>query len=128
MGGFGMSNTSKKLLVSEIEQLEPWKQLVYARIEKLGSIQKVADELGYARPSLSLALRDKYIGSTEKLIKTVLKVLGQIQCPYLNRVISPSECSAFRERKAPTQNPAEMRHWSACQACPIGSVNRKRIT
>lgn len=35
-----------------------WIQLVEQRIEQLGTIQKVADELGYARPSLSLALRE----------------------------------------------------------------------
>lgn len=120
-----MPTSSKKLPVCE---MEPWKQLVYARIDELGSIKKVADELGYARPSLSLALRDKYVGSTEKLIKCVMRVLGQVQCPYLRKSISPSDCSAYREREAPTQNPAEMRHWRACQTCSIGGVNRKRIT
>ena len=50
-------------------ELPKWKNLVHARIAELGSIQKVADELGYARSSLSLALRDKYVGSTEQLEK-----------------------------------------------------------
>lgn len=94
-----------------------WKSLVYARIAEVGSIQKVADELGYARPSLSLALRDKYVGSTDKLIKTVMTKLGQVKCPYLDQTITPQQCRNFREREAPTQNPAEMRHWRACQGC-----------
>ena len=48
-------------------ELPDWKQLVLNRKEQLGSLQKVADELDYSRTSLSLALRDKYIGSTERL-------------------------------------------------------------
>lgn len=97
-----------------------WKKLVYARIEELGSIQKVADELGYARSSLSLALRDKYVGSTEQLAKKVIKVLDKVECPYLGYEISRGKCRKFKERDAPTQNPAEMRHWRECQFCPVG--------
>ncbi|OTG87675.1 LysR family transcriptional regulator [Acinetobacter sp. ANC 4558] len=104
-----------------------WISLVESRIEQLGSIQKVADELGYARTSLSLALRGKYIGSTERLERTVMKVLGSVTCPHLEKQISPDECISFRERNAPTQNPAEMRHWRACQQCPHACI-RKRIT
>lgn len=104
--------------MSSTAELPEWKRLLLARIETLGSIQKVADELGYARPSLSLALNDKYKGSTEKMEKRVLKVYGQVHCPYLERQISPAECQGYREREAPTQNPAEMRHWRACQNCP----------
>jgi len=103
-----------------------WKQLIYKRIQELGSIKKVADELGYARPSLSLALNDKYIGNTDKLVKTVYRVLGQINCPYLEKKITPDECRAFHSREAPTQNPAEMRHWRKCQTCQAGCHKRVR--
>ena len=101
-------------------ELPKWKNLVHARIAELGSIQKVADELGYARSSLSLALRDKYVGSTEQLEKRVIKVLDKVECPYLGYEISSDQCRKFKERDAPTQNPAEMRHWRECQFCPIG--------
>lgn len=104
-----------------------WILLVEQRIEQLGSIQKVAEELGYARPSLSLAIRGKYVGNTERLERTVLKVLGGVICPHLERKLSSAECLAFREREAPTQNPAEMRHWRACQQCPHACI-KKRIT
>ncbi|MFH7805474.1 hypothetical protein [Acinetobacter sp. BSP-53] len=55
-----------------------WIVLVEQRIEQLGSIQKVAEELGYARPSLSLALRGKYVGNTDRLEQTVMKVLASV--------------------------------------------------
>lgn len=103
-----------------------WIVLVEQRIQQLGSIQKVADELGYARPSLSLALRGKYIGNTDRLEKTVIRVLGAVHCPHLEQELSPEACIQFREREAPTQNPAEMRHWRVCQQCPH-ACNKKRI-
>ena len=103
-----------------------WMVLVEQRIEQLGSIQKVANELGYARPSLSLALRGKYVGNTDRLEQTVMRVLGSVQCPHLNQELSPDECINFRERDAPTQNPAEMRHWRACQQCEVACKKKKR--
>jgi len=103
-----------------------WVVLVEKRMEQLGSIQKVADELGYARPSLSLALRGKYVGSTERLEETVLKVLGSVHCPHLDKSLEADECVQFREREAPTQNPAEMRFWRACQKCPVACRKKNR--
>ncbi|ENX20163.1 hypothetical protein F892_03086 [Acinetobacter vivianii] len=117
-----MQKLSCKQLATD--PLPLWKQLVNERITELKSIQKVADEIGYARPSLSLALRDKYIGSTEKLEKKVLQVLGQVNCPFLEKSISPTECRVFETRDAPTQNPSEMRHWRACQGCEVG-INKR---
>jgi len=114
--------------MSSMDDLPEWKQLVYNRIKTVGSIQKVADELGYARASLSLALRDKYIGSTERLEQTVIRVLGSVNCPHLGQIITPEQCQAYKHREAPTQNPADMRHWRACQQCPLAcKKNRKEI-
>lgn len=98
-------------------EYEEWKQLVYARIEEVGSIKKVAEELGYARPSLSLALRDKYVGDTAAIEQKVLETFGHFECPFLKTKISRRQCRAYQERDAPTQNPVEMRHWRVCQNC-----------
>lgn len=99
---------------------DDWKALVEDRIEQTGSIQAVADEIGYARSSLSLALKDKYIGSTKKIEAAVLKRYANVLCPYLQVELSKSACLAYKNREAPTQNPAEIRHWRACQKCPVG--------
>lgn len=122
MEGFGMQKIS--CLTVACKPLPQWKKLVYERIQELGSIQKVANEIGYARTSLSLALRDKYVGSTKNLEETVLEKLSQVLCPFLNKSISPTQCKAYAERDAPTHNPAEMRHWRACQGCEIGFNKR----
>ncbi|RSN77922.1 LysR family transcriptional regulator [Acinetobacter haemolyticus] len=114
----------QKLSCQQLATDPLWKQLVYARIKEVKSIQRVADEIGYARASLSLALRDKYIGSTKKLENRVLDVLGQVHCPFLKKSISPAECGAFETREAPTQNPSEMRHWRACKSCDVGYNTR----
>lgn len=100
-----------------------WQLLVEKRVDELGSIQKVADELGYARVSLSLALRDKYIGSTETIESAVIKKYGNVQCPYLLKELTAKECQFFKERDAPTQNPNEMRFWRVCQQCEFGKRN-----
>ena len=96
---------------------EEWKHLVYARIEEVGSMTKVAKELGYARPSLSLALRNKYNGNTAFIEQKVLETFGQFECPFLKNTISRQQCLMYQNRDAPTQNPAEMRHWRFCQNC-----------
>lgn len=103
-----------------------WKKLVYERIKTLGSIQKVATQLGYARSSLSLALRDKYIGDTKNLENTVIRVLGHVMCPYLNQKISPQQCGEYRTKDAPTHNPASMRHWRQCQQCTVPNAIQPR--
>jgi hypothetical protein len=62
---------------------------------------KVADELEYSRTSLSLALRDKYIGSTEKLVTRVFEVLSTVECPYLNESITFIQCAEYRSVMLP---------------------------
>lgn len=114
--------------MSKVSHDKPtWIVLVEQRIEQLGSIQKVANELGYARSSLSLALRGKYVGSTERLEQTVIRVLGSLNCPHLGQEITPDQCQAYKHREAPTQNPADMRHWRTCQQCPLGAATRKEF-
>lgn len=110
-----------RIPVNSSDKIPVWKQLVYQEIEALGSIQKVADAIGYARSSLSLALRDKYIGSTDALENRVILVLGNVMCPYLDKKITPQECRSNKCREAPTQNPVDMRFWRSCQACPVSN-------
>ncbi|MFC3172090.1 hypothetical protein ACFOGQ_14895 [Acinetobacter vivianii] len=108
-----MQKLSCKQLATD--PLPLWKQLVNERITELKSIQKVADEIGYARPSLSLALRDKYIGSTEKLEKKVYKCLGKLIAHSLkSRLVQPNaEC--LRQ---------EMHQHRTLPRCAIGELAR----
>lgn len=81
------------------------------------SIAAVARRLGYARPSISLALAGKYPGSTDKLAVTVLSVLGTVDCPHLGFQVAPAKCAAS-SGKMPTSSPGDLRLWRACQGCP----------
>uniref|UniRef100_A0A7C4AHX3 LacI family transcriptional regulator n=1 Tax=Fundidesulfovibrio putealis TaxID=270496 RepID=A0A7C4AHX3_9BACT len=81
------------------------------------SIAAVARRLGYARPSISLALAGKYPGSTDKLAATVLAVLGTVDCPHLGFPVAPSRC-ADASGEMPTSSPGDLRLWRACQGCP----------
>lgn len=94
-----------------------WRELIQAKLDAGGSLTALAQELGYARTSLSLAFRGKYKGSTDKIEKRVIEVLSTVECPYLDKSITTAQCSAFSEREAPTHNPSEMRHWRQCRKC-----------
>jgi lambda repressor-like predicted transcriptional regulator len=97
-----------------------WRELIQAKLDAGGSLTALAQELGYARTSLSLAFRGKYKGSTEKIEKRVIEVLSTVECPYLNESITLTQCATYKERDAPTQNPTQMRHWRKCQSCTLG--------
>lgn len=103
-----------------------WRELIQAKLDAGGSFTALAQELGYARTSLSLAFRGKYKGSTEKIEKRVIEVFSTVECPHLCKSITTPQCSTYREREAPTHNPSEMRHWRKCQSCELGS--KKRIS
>lgn len=101
-----------------IHENEKWRELINIELAKNRSITAIAKDLGYARASLSLCLAGKYIGSTAKIEQKIVEVFGAVFCPYFSREIAQSECVAYSQREAPTQNPTGMRHWRLCQNCP----------
>ncbi|KAA6405778.1 LysR family transcriptional regulator [Candidatus Tokpelaia sp.] len=102
-----------------------WKQLdnealslLRAGIEKLGSIKAVADKIGYSRGAVSTALAGKYVGGTGKMRAAIMERLNAIMlCPHLGKELTAIECRLFRERRCPTSNRAEVKHWQACRIC-----------
>jgi hypothetical protein len=97
-----------------------WLDLLRARVNELGTIQAVARELDYSRAAISLALSGKYPGSVTHLEATVIAAYGTCGCPHLRRTITAIECRKYRCRPIPQSRPEELRHWTACQSCPIG--------
>ena len=75
--------------MSPANELEYWKQLVEQRKEQLGSLQKVANELGYSRTSLSLALRRLNIHD-EKWQQAMQAISDSIIPHYTNLTIRQS--------------------------------------
>ncbi|GFK94448.1 hypothetical protein NNJEOMEG_02293 [Fundidesulfovibrio magnetotacticus] len=81
------------------------------------SIAAAARRIGYARPSVSLALAGKYPGNTDKLAARVLEVLGTVECQHLGLAVTPARC-ADASGQMPTSSPAALRLWRSCQGCP----------
>jgi hypothetical protein len=98
-----------------------WLELLRAEVARKGSIQGAAASVGMSRPAISLALSGRYPSkSTSRLAARVLAALERVECPHLARELQPSQCAAFRARPMPRSIPSDLRHWIACQDCPIG--------
>jgi hypothetical protein len=99
---------------------EEWIDLLRARVAET-SIAAAAREIGYARPSISMALAGKYPAAVGKLRAAVIAAYTRCHCPFLDREIPAGECRRFRQRAIPQSKPDELRHWAACKGCPIGA-------
>lgn len=89
------------------------------------SVADVARRIGYARPSVSLVLNGRYPGGTAKIAARVVAVFcDRILCPHLERDLAQEDCAAFRSRPVPQSDPAEFRHWNACQVCSFNPDRR----
>jgi hypothetical protein len=105
-----------------------WVKILSEQVEKSGSIQAVADQLGYSRPAISLALKGTYPGGTARLsAKVVSTFCDRIICPHSGSDISQSDCTSQRTRPQPQSDATELRHWLACQTCYLNlEMVRKR--
>ncbi len=96
-----------------------WLQILSDEVEKAGSIQAVANQLGYARPSISLALGGKYPGGIDKLrAKVIATYCERVVCTHTGMDMSQGQCSDMRSRPLPQSDANELRHWMSCQSCP----------
>ncbi len=96
-----------------------WLDILKDQVAK-SSKADVAKRIGYSRTAVSLALSGNYKGSTDKLEAAVLETFtGPIECPFLAERISSDDCTDFRTRPIPQSSAAALRHWRACQACPL---------
>jgi hypothetical protein len=79
----------------------------------------VAEQIGVSRTALSLILGGKYPAKTDRIAAKVLDTYARIDCPHLGQTITQAQCRDFASRGAPTNSPRDMRHWRACQSCPL---------
>lgn len=95
-----------------------WIDACHEEKEKLGiSYAKIARRIGYARPSLSLALSGNYTGNTKTIADAYITYRTQVLCPYASETVDRQYCRNHALTDAPTHNPAALRHWRACQGC-----------
>jgi len=96
-----------------------WLDILREQVEEAGSIQAVANQLGYSRPAISLALKENYPGGTDRLAaKVVATFCDRVLCPHSKENLSQGECTYLRTRPLPQSDVSELRHWYACRNCP----------
>jgi DNA-binding transcriptional regulator YdaS (Cro superfamily) len=86
-----------------------------------GSQARAAKRVGISAAAVSLLLKGEYGADTTKMERKIRGALDQVTCPHLRQVITGPECIRHRTRNIPTHDPRELRHWNACQSCPIGA-------
>lgn len=90
-----------------------WIELLKAEVERT-NVTQAAKRIGYARPSVSLAIRGKYPAGVAKMKAAVLKALADhIVCPVTGVALSRLEFDAIVGAPMPTSNPAALRQWIA---------------
>ncbi|WP_375590174.1 helix-turn-helix transcriptional regulator [Hoeflea alexandrii] len=100
-----------------------WLDLLKAEVAK-ANITQVADAIGYARTSVSLALNGKYSGSTDNLAAAVIRTYSdRVACPFLGVPLTRPDCDGYRSRAIPQSNAQALRHWRACRSCVHNLAN-----
>lgn len=100
--------------------MSDWLSILRSEITKSGSIAAVARKLDYARTTISLVHHGRYGGSTDRIAARVIEVFASnVDCPHVGTEIERSECDTMRHATMPTNSAARLRHWTACQSCPI---------
>lgn len=104
-----------------------WIALLRAEVAKGRSIAEVAREIGMPRPSLSMLLAGNYPAGLVKVTgkfeaRVLARFRDQVPCPHLGRGIGRAECRAFAALPMSTSDPARLRHWAACRACPLNPL------
>lgn len=115
--------------VTLLDLPEPeWITLLKAEVGKPGkTITIVAREIGMPRPSLSLLLSGNYPAKLNKVTaKFAAKVIRtyqhQVLCPHLRAGISDEACFAFANAPMSMSSPEKLRHYRACQRCPLNPI------
>lgn len=88
-------------------------------------ITGLAREIGLSRSALSTVLSGKYPAKslTGPLQKVALWLGGgNVTCPFLKKIITEGSCWRYRTRPQPSGDARELRHYVACEDCPIGDA------
>lgn len=114
----------------KLDLAEPeWLTLLRSEHGNGKSISQIARETGMARPSVSMLLSGTYPAQSLDLVarKHAARIVriyrNQVLCPHLHRGIGAGECESFASAPMSTSNPVKLRHWRACQACPLNPLN-----
>ncbi|MCH4573119.1 MULTISPECIES: hypothetical protein [Achromobacter] len=106
-----------------------WLDLVRAEVQA-SNITETAKRMNCSRSALSQVINQcgpygTGKASVAKLAEKAIQAFTKVHCPFLTEfhgqatVITGAECRGHADRETPPiNNPRELRHWRACQACP----------
>jgi len=91
--------------------------------------QAIADELGISRTAVSLLCAGKYSAKMDKVARKIAPMVmsryaNRVWCPHLRASISGTACEEYRTAPMAMSDPAALRQWAACRACPQNPDNQ----
>lgn len=95
-----------------------WLQRLQAEVAEHG-IGPVAELVGISRAAVSLVVRGKYPSDLTGIERRVRDTYGSVECPFLAEEIPGLRCRAYRRRPMPMSSANALKHWRACQSCPL---------
>lgn len=90
------------------------------------SIRDVAQQLSYSRTSISLALKGRYPGSTERIRTAVEQTfhVPMVQCPVLGE-IKREVCVDHQAKPFSATSGLRVQLFHACKRCPYQCHNKE---
>jgi hypothetical protein len=109
-------------MTGQATETRDWMQLLRDAVDRLGSIQAVADRIGYSRTAVSLVLSGTYAKDTTALARAVLTRLDLVSCPVLGE-IAGDQCRAHQAAPFSAANPQRIALYRACRTgCPHSAI------
>lgn len=104
-----------------------WIDLLRAEVAGGRTKADVAREIGMPRPSLSMLLSGNYPAGLDKVTrryaaKVVSLYRNQVLCPHLKAGIGIDICHSHASAPMAIGDPTKLRHWAACQMCPLNPL------
>lgn len=115
-----------------------WLELIQQQLNLGLSIQLVAKKIGVSRSALSQIINKcgpygTGMSSTKNIERKTLEILDKFVCPHLSEtrgeevLINGELCRSYALRTVPTGVAHQVRHWQACQQCPLKPAPTREI-
>ena len=112
------------LTLAVAPELPLWKQRLNQLIEhNPRGMAGVAEKMGISgayvrRVCLKPGTKGRIEQPSPKFIARIYDAFGEIDCPHLQRPLTPAQCKKYHERDYIVIDATTVEHWRACQRCP----------
>lgn len=110
------------LTLAVAPELPLWKQRLNQLIaHNPRGMAGVAEQMGisssYVRRVLKPGAKGRIEQPSPKFIERIYDAFGEIDCPHLQRPLTPAQCKKYHERDYIVIDITTVQHWRACQKC-----------